>query len=84
MYCTVLYCTVLYCTVLYCTVLYCTVLYRWGYEIAMVQLLASRHNFSIVYDPPADGLWGALEESGSMSGLIGRVSCKWSKNSLMI
>ena len=50
----------------------------------MVQLLASRHNFSIVYDPPADGLWGALEESGSMSGLIGRVSCKWSKNSLMI
>ena len=56
---------------LYCAVLYCTVLYRWGYEIAMVELLAARHNFSIVYDPPADGLWGALEESGSMSGLIG-------------
>ena len=69
---------------MYCTVIYCTVLYRWGYEIAMVELLAARHNFSIVYDPPADGLWGALEESGSMSGLIGRVSCKWSKNSLMI
>ena len=43
----------------------------WGYEITMVELLARRHNFSIVYDPPEDGLWGALEASGNMSGLIG-------------
>ena len=43
----------------------------------MVELLASRHNFSIVYDPPADGLWGALEESGSMSGLIGQLVPKY-------
>ena len=43
----------------------------WGYEITMVELLARRHNFSIVYDPPKDGLWGALEASGNMSGLIG-------------
>ena len=29
---------------------------------------------SIVYDPPADGLWGAKEASGNMSGLIGQAA----------
>ena len=65
----------------------------WGYEITMVELLARRHNFrwlaimfgveimniflSIVYDPPEDGLWGALEDSGNMSGLIGEKYKQW-------
>ena len=65
----------------------------WGYEITMVELLAKRHNFrwlaimfgveimiiflSIVYDPPEDGLWGALEDSGNMSGLIGEKYKQW-------
>ena len=30
--------------------------------------------FSIVYDPPEDGVWGALEASGNMSGLIGQAA----------
>ena len=29
---------------------------------------------SIVYDPPEDGVWGALEASGNMSGLIGQAA----------
>ena len=29
---------------------------------------------SITYDPPEDGLWGALEASGNMSGLIGQAA----------
>ena len=29
---------------------------------------------SIAYDPPEDGLWGALEASGNMSGLIGQAA----------
>ena len=45
----------------------------WGYEITMVQVLGSIYNFNWVYDPPADGLWGALEESGNMSGERGEV-----------
>ena len=40
----------------------------WGYEITMVEVMADIHNFTWVYDPPADGLWGALEDSGNMSG----------------
>ena len=43
----------------------------WGYEITMVEVLAAKHNFTWGYFPPADGLWGALEDSGNMSGLIG-------------
>ena len=31
-------------------------------------------SLSIVYDPPEDGLWGALEASGNMSGLIGQAA----------
>jgi len=46
----------------------------WGYEIIMIELLAKKHNFSIVYDPPEDGLWGALEASGNLSGLIGQAA----------
>ena len=40
----------------------------WGYEILMVKHLAREHGFTIVYDPPEDGLWGAKEKSGNMSG----------------
>ena len=62
----------------------------WGYEIVMLENLAKMENFrylrfqfrifcicisfSIVYDPPEDGLWGALEASGNMSGLIGQAA----------
>ena len=46
----------------------------WGYEIDMIELMAAKHNFSIIYDPPEDGLWGALEASGNMSGLIGQAA----------
>ena len=46
----------------------------WGYEITMVEVLASKHNFTWGYFPPADGLWGALEDSGNMSGLIGQAA----------
>ena len=31
--------------------------------------------FSVVYDPPADGLWGAYDAgTGNMSGLIGQAA----------
>ena len=31
--------------------------------------------FSVVYDPPADGLWGAYDTgTGNMSGLIGQAA----------
>ena len=40
----------------------------------MIELMAARHGFNITYNPPEDGLWGALEASGNMSGLIGQAS----------
>ena len=46
----------------------------WGYEIDMIELMAAKHGFTIIYDPPEDGLWGALEASGNMSGLIGQAA----------
>ena len=30
--------------------------------------------YRIEYDPPEDGLWGALEATGNMSGLIGQAA----------
>ena len=36
--------------------------------------MAAKHGFTIIYDPPEDGLWGALEASGNMSGLIGQAA----------
>ena len=46
----------------------------WGYEIDMIELMAAKHDFSIIYDPPEDGLWGAQEANGNMSGLIGQAA----------
>ena len=46
----------------------------WGYEIDMIELMAAKHGFTLTYDPPEDGLWGALEASGNMSGLIGQAA----------
>ena len=38
----------------------------------MVEVIGEKYGFSWVYDPPADGEWGAVQESGNMSGLIGQ------------
>ena len=38
----------------------------------MVEELGAKYEFSWVYDPPADGEWGAKQEDGNMSGLIGQ------------
>ena len=38
----------------------------------MVEVIGAKYGFAWVYDPPQDGEWGAVQESGNMSGLIGQ------------
>ena len=38
----------------------------------MVEELGAKYGFSWVYQPPQDGEWGARQEDGNMSGLIGQ------------
>ena len=45
--------------------------FRWLAIMFGVEIMNMNIFLSIVYDPPEDGLWGALEDSGNMSGLIG-------------
>ena len=42
----------------------------------MVEVIGEMYSFNWIYDPPADGEWGAFQESGMMSGLIGQAGCK--------
>ena len=42
----------------------------------MVEVIGEMYGFNWIYDPPADGEWGAFQESGKMSGLIGQAGCK--------
>ena len=37
----------------------------------MVEEMAAKYKFSWEYYSPADGEWGARQETGEMSGLIG-------------
>ena len=38
----------------------------------MVEVIGNMYGFTWEYDPPADGQWGAVQENGMMSGLIGQ------------
>ena len=58
----------------------------------MVEVIGNMYGFTWEYDPPADGQWGAVQENGMMSGLIGQAgitkkkaqSLKLHKESLLL
>ena len=49
----------------------------------MVEVLGDLYGFTWSYDPPSDGEWGAVQESGNMSGLIGQAGAVCCPHGLM-
>ena len=43
-----------------------------GYEIELLKVIADHRNFAIQIKIPPDGSWGAEDENGIWSGLIGQ------------
>ena len=42
-----------------------------GYEIELMKKIGEQRNFRYAINPPPDGSWGAANEEGVWSGLIG-------------